>query len=94
METIYQKIKKAVESANIKHIVYKEGYPMDMVELDFNPMDEEHESDDSLSPLVRAMRVIISTINAEAEIDDDIRVCFCHLPNEEDFGISIGDGRR
>ena len=40
METIYQKIKKAVESANIKHIVYKEGYPMDMVELDFDPMDE------------------------------------------------------
>lgn len=94
METIYQKIKKAVESANIKHIVYKKGYPTDMVELDFNPMDEEHESDDSLSPLVRAMRVIISTINAEAEIDDDIRVCFCHLPGEEDFGISIGDGRR
>ena len=91
MDTIYQKIKKAVEDANIKHIVYEEGYPRDHVKLDFDPMEDE--AADTLSPLVRAMRVITKAINENAEIEDDIEVTFYHLPGEEEWGIAIGDGR-
>ena len=90
-KTIYQKIKDAVESANIKHIIYVEGYPKDIVKLDHELTEDE--SSDTISPMVRALRVIAKTINEEATSEDDIRVCFCHLPSEEYWGISIGDGR-
>lgn len=91
METIYKKIAKAVKDANIEGIEYKEGYPMDMVELD-NSLIEDEESA-TMTPLVRAMEVIMETIKKEADNTDDIRVCFCHLPGDENWGISIGDGR-
>lgn len=91
METIYKKIAKAVKDANINGIEYKEGYPTDMVELD-NSLIEDEESD-TMTPLVKAMGVIMETIKKEADNTDDIRVCFCHLPGDENWGISIGDGR-
>ena len=90
-KTIYQKIADAVRDANIKHIVYEEGYPMDYVKLD-EELTEDEESD-TISPMVRALRVITKVINAEATPEDDLRICFCHLPGEEYWGISIGDGR-
>lgn len=91
METIYKKIKEAVVGANIEGIKYKEGYPMDMVELDDNLIEDEES--DTMTPLVKAMEVIMETVKKEGAADDDIRVCFCHLPGDENWGISIGDGR-
>jgi hypothetical protein len=46
-----------------------------------------------MTPLLQALDVIKCTIENFADKDDDIRVCFCHLPGEENWGISIGDGR-
>lgn len=91
METIYKKIAKAVKDANIEGVKYKEGYPTDMVKLK-NSLIEDEESD-TMTPLVKAMGVIMETIKKEADNTDDIRVCFYHLPGDEDWGISIGDGR-
>lgn len=91
METIYKKIAKAVKDANIEGVEYKEGYPTDMVKLN-NSLIEDEESD-TMTPLVKAMGVIMETIKKEADNTDDIRVCFYHLPGDEDWGISIGDGR-
>ena len=92
MKTINNKIAKAVKNANIPGIHYKEGYPMDMVELDESLVEDE--SSDTITPLVKALEVITKTIKKSAEVDDDIRVCFGHLPGEEEWFISIGDGRR
>ena len=90
METIYQKIKKAVNAAHIKHVVFEESYPRDRVKLDFDPIDEEM---DTMAPLVEAMKVITDTIDKYADFEDDIEVSFCHLPGEEEWCITIGDGR-
>lgn len=91
METIYTKIENAVKNANIKGIVYERNYPADMVKLEGDPIEDEEM--DTMAPLTKAMDVIMGVIKTEATPDDDIRVCFCHLPGEEDWGISIGDGR-
>ena len=91
IETIFTKIKTAVEEANIEHIVYKEGYPMDIVKLDEDFTGDE--SNDTLTPLVLAMKVIMGVIEKEGTPEDDIRVCFGNLPCVEDWFISIGDGR-
>lgn len=91
METIYKKIAKAVKDANIEGIEYKESYPMDFVEMKGDPIEDEEM--DTMTPLVKAMGVIMETVKKEATINDDIRVCFSHLPGEEIWGISIGDGR-
>ena len=92
METIFTKIQKAVKNANIPGIIYKEGYPMDMVELEESL--KEDESSDTVTPLVNALEVITKVIKKEATPEDDVRVCFGHLPGEEEWFISIGDGRR
>ena len=84
METIFTKIKDAVKKANISGINYKEGYPMDMVELDESLTEDEYS----------ALEVITKTVKENATPDEDIRVCFGHLPGEEEWFISIGDGRR
>ena len=91
METIFTKIKDAVKKANIPGINYKEGYPMDMVELDESLVEDE--SSDTVPPLVNALEVITKTIKENATPDEDIRVCFGHLPGEEEWFISIGAGR-
>ena len=92
MVTIFTKIKDAVKKANISGINYKEGYPMDMVELDESLTEDE--SSDTITPLVSALEVITKTVKENATPDEDIRVCFGHLPGEEEWFISIGDGRR
>ena len=91
METIYQKIEKAVKAAAIKGITYKRYYPKDFVVLD----DEltEDETADTLTPMLKAMEVIMDTIKKEAAPDDEITVEFTHLPCDEIWEISIGDGR-
>lgn len=94
METIYKKIENAIKTSGIEGIKYENGYPKDYVKLTHS--DEEildDESIDTLTPLVLAMDVITKTIKENGSTDDDIRVCFCHLPGEEYWGISIGDGR-
>ena len=92
METIFRKIKTAVEEANIEHIIYEEGYPMDIVKLDEDFTEDE--SNDTLTPLLLAMKVIMGVIEKEGTPEDAIRVCFGNLPCEEEWFISIGDGRR
>ena len=103
-KTIYQKIQDAVESANIKGIVYEEGYPTDHVRLADNPfdkvdelseeeLDEAFENFDSVTPLVKAMDVIMKVIKKEMTEENDVEVCFYHCPFNEELGISIGDGR-
>ena len=92
METIYTKIENAVKNANIEGIAYERDYPMDMINLVGDPIEDEEM--DTMAPLVKAMKVIMDVIKKEATVEDDIRVCFCHLPGEEEWGISIGDGRR
>jgi hypothetical protein len=91
METIFTKIQKAVENANIPGIIYKKGYPMDMVELEESL--KEDESSDTVTSLATALEVITKVIKKEATPEDDVRVCFGHLPGEEEWFISIGDGR-
>lgn len=91
METIYQKIEKAVKAAAIKGITYKRDYPRDFVFI--NAELTEDETADTLTPMLEAMAVIMDTIKKEATSDDDIRVCFTHVPFDESWEISIGDGR-
>lgn len=90
-ETIYNKIKNAVVNANIEGIVYEEDYPKDYVKLTGDPLEDEEM--DTMTPLVKAMKVIMDVVKKEGTTDEDLRICFCHLPNEEYWGISIGDGR-
>lgn len=103
-KTIYQKIQDAVESANIKGIVYEEGYPADYVKIADNPfdkvdelseeeLDEAFEGFDSVTPLVKAMDVIMKVIKKELTTNDDVEVRFCHCPFNEELRICIGDGR-
>lgn len=89
METIYQKIASRVRAA-CPDVIYEEGYPRDYVRLK-NSSPEEDE--DTLGPLLEAMQVIMSGIEDFASVEDDIEVKFYHLPFEEEWGISIGDGR-
>lgn len=91
METIYTKIGEAIKNSGIKGIKYVEDYPMDFVKLE-DELIEDEESD-TLTPLVKAMEVITKTIKDCGDSNEDIRVCFTHLPGEEEWGISIGDGR-
>lgn len=91
MKTIYEKIKEAVKAENIENIIYEEGYPADTIKLDESLTEDEEAN--TIEPMARAMKVIIDTISKEASSCDDIRVCFSHLPGEEYWGISIGDGR-
>lgn len=91
MKTIYQKIEDAVKSANIKGVHFKEDYPKDFIIVD-EELTEDEESD-TMTPLVKALSVVTEVLRAEGTSEDDIRVCFCHLPSEEYWGISIGDGR-
>ena len=102
-KTIYNRIQEAIEKANIEGIEFEENYPRDYVRLVGNPfknedleeeeLEEALENFDSITPLVKAMQVIIKTIKKYATPEDDIEVVFCHLPGEEQLGISIGDGR-
>jgi hypothetical protein len=92
METIFEKIEKAVKAAAIKGVNYKRDYPMDFVFLSDELVEDE--TSDTITPMVKAMSVIMDTIKENATPDDDVRVCFTHLPGEEEWGISIGDGRR
>lgn len=91
METIYNHIEEALKRANIKGIVYKKSYPRDLVELVGDPTEDEEM--DTLTPLLEALAVIQCTIENFGSVDDDIEVVFFHLPGEEEWGISIGDGR-
>ena len=91
MDTIYEKIEKAVKAAHIKHIKYENGYPKDHIVLDFDPIEDEEE--DSMQPLIEALKVITETLDKHADFEDDIEVTFYHLPGEEEWGIAIGDGR-
>ena len=93
MDSIFNKIERAVR-ANCENVKYVRDYPMDFVRL--NKTNDEildDESIDTLNPLVDAMKVIMDTIKENGGIYDDIRVCFTHLPGDEEWGISIGDGR-
>lgn len=91
MKTIYEKIKEAVKAENIENIVYEEGYPMDIIKLDESFTEDEEAN--TIGVMARAMKVIMDVIDREASPFDDIRVCFSHLPGDEYWGISIGDGR-
>ena len=91
METIYQKIEKAVKAAAIKGITYKRYYPRDFVVLDKELTKDE--TADTLTPMLKAMEVIMGTIKKEATPEDDITVEFTHIPFDEIWKISIGDGR-
>lgn len=93
METIFNKIQKAVET-NCPDVKYTRNYPKDYVKLNYTD-DEilDDESIDTITPLVKAMKVIMDVIEKEGAGEDDIRVCFNHLPGEEFWGITIGDGR-
>lgn len=91
-ETIYEKIKKAVTEANITDTRFEDGYPRDHVRLTFDPVEEEEERD-TLTPLVTALETIAKVIKEQGTLEDDIEVTLYHLPSEESWGISIGDGR-
>lgn len=91
METIYNHIKEAVNAANIPGIKYVESYPKDFIEFENDPADDEEM--DTMTPMLQALEVIRCTIENFGDKDDDIRVCFSHLPGEETWCISIGDGR-
>jgi hypothetical protein len=93
MDSIFNKIERAVR-ANCEKVKYVRDYPMDFVLLT-KTADEiiEDDSIETLKPLADAMQVILDTIKEHGTDDDDIRVCFCHLPGTEDWAISIGDGR-
>ena len=93
MKTIYQKIQEAVKK-NCADVHYEKSYPKDYVKLN-HTNDEllEDESIDTMTPLVHAMQVILDVIKQEATTEDDLEVDFYHLPGEEAWGISIGDGR-
>lgn len=91
METIYSHIEEAVRAANIPGIKYVKDYPMDYVFIDGDPIEDEEM--DTMGPLLQALEVIKCTIENFGDKNDDIRVCFSHLPGEETWGISIGDGR-
>ncbi len=94
METIYNKIEKAINDANIEGIKYVRSYPADCVR--FNKSDDEildDEDFDTVTPLANALEVIAKTINENATIDDSIEIRFGHLPGDEIWRISIGDGR-
>jgi len=88
---IYEKIKNAVENANIKGLEYKNDYPRDIIRPDFDPI--ENEDADTVAPLAEALKVIAETIKTEATVDDDIEIVFQHIPSEEGWRIEIGDGR-
>ena len=93
METIFTKIEQAVKE-KCKGVQFVHDYPKDFVKLDKTD-DEiiEDNSIETMKPLADAMQVILDTIKEHGSDDDDLRVCFCHLPAEEYWGISIGDGR-
>ena len=94
METIYKKIENTIKTSGIEGIKYVHDYPRDLVKL--TQSDEEildDESIDTLTPLVLAMDVITKTIRENGTPEDDIEVVLYHLPGEESWGISIGDGR-
>lgn len=91
METIFTKIEDAIKKSGIKNIRYERCYPKDYVKLDDNLT--ENEESDTLTPMVKAMEVITNTIKENGSSDDDIEVTLYHLPGEEEWGISIGDGR-
>ena len=94
METIFNKIESAIKNSGIKNIKYQKDYPKDYVKLVWSN-DEilDDESIDTITPLVQAMEVINNTIKENADSDEDIEVTLYHLPGEEAWGISIGDGR-
>mgnify|MGYP003371512690 CR=1 FL=1 len=94
METIFNKIESAIKNSGIKNIKYLKDYPKDHVKLVWSS-DEilDDESIDTITPLIQAMEVINNTIKENADSDEDIEVTLYHLPGEEEWGISIGDGR-
>ena len=90
-KTIYQRIEEAVKNAKIEGISYVKDYPCDFVEVD-ESLTEDEESD-TLTPMVKALKVITDTIEKYGTPDDDIDVRFYHVPFDEQWAISIGDGR-
>ena len=95
METIWDKIKKAVEK-KCPDVVYEENYPKDRVfpKCTYNKdIEDIDEDEDTITPMVKAMAVIMGVVRAEATVEDDIEVVFAHLPGEETWVITIGDGR-
>lgn len=92
--TIWDKIEKAVNDAEIEGLKYERGYPCDYVR--FTKSNDEildDEGFDTFTPLTKAMRVIMDVVEKNATIEDDIVVTFCHHPFDEIWGIEIGDGR-
>lgn len=90
-KTIYERIEEAVKNAKIEGISYEKGYPRDFVRVDDNLI--ENEESDTLTPLVTALKVITDTIEKYGTADDDIEVNLSHIPFDEYWAISIGDGR-
>lgn len=91
METIFTHIEEAIKTANIPGIKYVKSYPADYIELEESLTEDEE--NDTMTPMLQVLDVIKCTLENFADKDDDVRVCFCHLPGEEDWAISIGDGR-
>ena len=90
-KTIYQRIEEAVKNAKIEGISYEKDYPCDFVRVD-ESLTEDEESD-TLTPMVKALKVITDTIEKYGTADDDIEVNLSHIPFDEYWAISIGDGR-
>ena len=90
-KTIYEHIKDAVKKANIPDVIWEDDYPRDRVKISDKLTDDEQS--DTLTPLVKVLRVIADTIEKYGTSDDDIEVDFYNLPGEEEWGIAIGDGR-
>ena len=90
-KTIYQRIEEAVKNAKIEGISYVRDYPRDFIEVD-ESLTEDEESD-TLTPMVKALKVITDIIEKYGTPDDDIDVRFYHVPFDEQWTISIGDGR-
>ncbi len=90
-KTIYQRIEEAVKNAKIEGVSYVRYYPCDFIEVDESLTDDEES--DTLTPMVKALKVIADVIEKYGTPDDDIDVRFYHVPSDEQWTISIGDGR-
>lgn len=90
-KTIYQRIEEAVKNAKIEGVSYEKDYPCDFVRVDESLTDDEES--DTLTPMVKVLKVITETIEKYGNSDEDIDVHFCHIPFDEYWAISIGDGR-
>ena len=94
-KTIWKTILDNV-SEKCENIEVTDGYPCDLITPSQTLIDDEEA--DTLTPMVKALRVIADTVEEyiKENGDDfygDLQINFMHLPGEEYYGIQIGDGR-